>query len=235
MCGQGTASDAARRAAAIQGADRSAQSCLDVLDGLFIMKQLGPKAGAQLLASRLCSLSHYFVLRKNLMEPEAAPVRHAMQMTPIDECGLRGILGSLEGLEPAERRDLLGYLLFYRSGFKNCYVMRREGQVAYMQTLIYPEENAVIEQKYRRKFYPLKESQVMIENVFTFLPFRGLGCLQSGTRQLLDLARSQGYRSAVCYIRKDRIVSLNEFVKMGFRITRIMPEYKLFGKVWRGL
>lgn len=210
------------------------------VDNWYIMKALGPKHSLKLLGSRLLSVNHYYVLRKNLMEGagEAAPVQGQggrMEMGPIGDADIEVILKGLATCTPAEKRDVLAYLLFYQSGFKNCFVMRRDDQVAYMQTLIYPEENALIMERYRSKFYPLKESQVMLENVFTFQPFRGLGCLLSGTQQLLELARSKGYRSAVCYIRKDRIVSLNEFMRMGFKITRMMPEYKVLGKVWRAL
>lgn len=207
------------------------------IDNWHILRELGPLNSLKLLGSRVLSLDHYFVLRKNLMEPEpeTPAVGAKLALEPIGPADIEKILKSLASLTPAEKRDVLGYLHFYESGFKNCFVMRRDDQVAYMQTLIYPEQNDLIERKYRLKFYPLKESQVMVENVFTFVAFRGLGCLQQGTRKLLDLARSQGYRSAVCYIRKDRIVSLNEFIKMGFKITRMMPEYKVLGRVWRDL
>lgn len=207
------------------------------INNWHILRELGPVSSLKLLGSRVLSLDHYFVLRKNLMEPEpeTPAVGAKLALEPIAPSDIEKILESLASLTPAEKRDVLGYLHFYESGFRNCFVMRRDGQVAYMQTLIYPEQNDLIERKYRLKFYPLKESQVMVENVFTFVPFRGLGCLQQGTRKLLELARSKGYRSAVCYIRKDRIVSLNEFIKMGFKITRMMPEYKVLGRVWRDL
>ena len=81
----------------------------------------------------------------------------------------------------------------------------------------------------------MKDIQVMIENVFTFPAFRGLGCFQSGTRQLLDLARARGCRSALCYVRKERVAALTDLVTMGFKITKLMPEYKILGKVWRVL
>jgi len=207
------------------------------LDNLTILKTLGPRHACTLLASRVLSVDHYYVLRRNLMEAESepSPVTGKMEISPINDADIGAIVKSLDSCTPAEKRDVLAYLLFYQSGFKNCYVIRRDDRVAYMQTLIYPEENDLIAHRYRSKFYPLKDTQVMIENVFTFQPFRGLGCLQSGTRQLLELARAKGYRSAVCYIRKDRILSLNEFVRMGFKITRLMPEYKVMGRVWRVL
>jgi ribosomal protein S18 acetylase RimI-like enzyme len=209
----------------------------DHLDHFDILKELGLKASLRLLGSRLLSMNHYYVLRKNLMEAqsELPPSRHKLEVAPISERDISQILSDLDACNSTEKRDVLAYLLFYQSGFKNCYVMRRDDKVAYMQTLIYSEDNALITEKYRSKFYPLKDNQVMIENVFTFPAYRGLGCFQSGTTQLLDLARARGCRSALCYVRKDRVAALTELVNMGFKITKIMPEYKIFGKVWRGL
>jgi len=182
-------------------------------------------------------MSHYYVLRKNLLEaPDSqAPIKHKMEVSLIGADDINQILNSLDTCNDAEKRDVLAYLLFYQSGFKNCYVMKRDDKVAYMQTLIFSEENALISEKYRSKFYQLKDTQVMIENVFTFPAFRGLGCFQSGTRQLLDLARAKGCRSALCYVRKERVAALTDLVTMGFKITKLMPEYKILGKVWRVL
>jgi ribosomal protein S18 acetylase RimI-like enzyme len=208
----------------------------DHLNHLDILQELGLKASLRLLGSRLLSMNHYYVLRKNLMEPsDQHPPRHKLEVAPICDRDITQILSDLDGCSAAEKRDVLAYLLFYQSGFKNCYVMKRDDKVAYMQTLIYAEDNPLITEKYRSKFYPLKENQVMIENVFTFPAYRGLGCFQSGTTQLLDLARARGCRSALCYVRKDRVAALTELVNMGFKITKLMPEYKVFGKVWRML
>jgi ribosomal protein S18 acetylase RimI-like enzyme len=209
----------------------------DHIDILYILRVLGPTTSLKLLGSRILSINHYYVLRKNLLEPpnKAHPIKNKMEVAPISRGDVHEILASLDACCPAEKKDVLAYLLFYQSGFKNCYVMRRDENVAYMQTLIFPSENSLIKEKYRGKFYPLKDSQVMIENVFTFPPFRGLGCFQSGTTQLLELARAKGYRSALCYVRKDRVAALTDLVNMGFKITKMMPEYKVLGRVWREL
>ena len=212
----------------------TANQCIDYF---YILKELGLKATFLLLGSRMLSVNHYYVLRKNLLETRSDPdpVKHRMEIAPITERDIGQILGSLGACNTAEKRDVLAYLLFYQSGFKNCYVMRRDDQVAYMQTLICPADNGLISKRYAKKFYQLKDTQVMIENVFTFPPFRGLGCFQSGTLQLLDLARAKGYRSALCYVRKDRVAALTDLVNMGFKITKLMPEYKILGAVWREL
>jgi hypothetical protein len=209
----------------------------EYVDSLYIFKALGPRASFRLFGSRVLSVNHYYVLRKNLLETAgySGAAKNKMEVSPICGDDIRKILGNLEACSVAEKRDVLAYLLFYQSGFKNCFVMRREDKVAYMQTLIFPKENDLIAGQYRNKFYPLKDTQVMIENVFTFPSFRGLGCFQSGTGQLLELARGLGYRSALCYVRKDRVAALTDLVNMGFKITKMVPEYKILGRTWRAL
>jgi hypothetical protein len=113
--------------------------------------------------------------------------------------------------------------------------MRHGDDIAYIQWIIFPTENHLIIRNYSGRYYPLTAKQVMIENAFTFPRYRGRGYFLSGTMQLLELAKNSGHSSAICYIRKDRIVPLNEFTQMGFKIIKMVREYKLFGKVWRTL
>jgi ribosomal protein S18 acetylase RimI-like enzyme len=75
----------------------------------------------------------------------------------------------------------------------------------------------------------------MIENVFIFPRFRGRGYLPFGTLQLLELAINKKYPTAICYIRKDRINALNEFTKLGFKIIKLVKEFRFMGMVWRTL
>jgi len=51
----------------------------------------------------------------------------------------------------------------------------------------------------------------------------------------LNKAKELGYRRAVTYIRKEKIDSLNHFLRMGFTIKRIVREIKLLGYTWRTL
>jgi len=48
----------------------------------------------------------------------------------------------------------------------------------------------------------------------------------------VEMAREKGYLSSLRYIGKANLASLNEFNKVGFKITAIVQEYKLLGKVW---
>lgn len=202
----------------------------------YIVKQLGLVPVLALAKSRLCSLAHYYILRGALSATALrVPTGSKVTISPLGEDDIDDIKDSLASCDAADRKEILARLLFYKSGFKNCYVIRCGNKIAYMQWIIYPEENDVIMEKYRNRFDPLHAGQVMVENAFTFPAFRGLGYLQRGTQQLLDLAWRRGYRSAVCYIRKENIASLNGFCQMGFRITKIVPEYKFLARVWRSL
>jgi hypothetical protein len=211
-----------------------AKDCMGIS---HIIRELGPVAFLKLLGSRIVSFNHYYVMRRSLAETQndTLEIRRRAEMCPIGENDINEIEKSLAACNIEDKREILARLIFYRSGFKNCYVMRQDGKIAYMQWVIYPTENGIITERYRNKFYSLGDTQIMIENAFTFPPYRGLGYLQSGTLQLFEMARAKGYRSAMCYVRKDRFNTLNELSKIGFKITQMIPEYKFLGRVWRAL
>jgi len=128
------------------------------------------------------------------------------------------------------RKDIVARLFFSQAGFKHCYFAKTSiGQPAYIQWLIYPDENEIIAKHFQYRFYPLKPNQVMLENAFTFPKFRGLGLMPNVSAELLTIARNQGYKNAVVYIKKNQIASINEFLKLNFKIRKIVREYKLFG------
>jgi len=202
-----------------------------------LLRSLGPLAFARLLRSMMFSFNHYYFLGRNLQPPLDNPPGSGRNGTVslITDQDIEDIRGQLESFDPEDRREVMSRLMFYGRGFRNCYVMRQGDELAYIQWVIFPSENDLITRWYARRYYTLAERQVMIENAFTFPRYRGRGYLQSGTLQLLELSRSSGYGSAVCYIRKDRITPLNEFARMGFRIIKLLGDYKLAGMAWRTL
>lgn len=202
---------------------------------VFCLRSLGPLASVQLLVSRLFSINHFYLLGRNLTDlPTCPPVKKSGgRMIPASEDDFASIRESIDSMGAEDRKEILSRNLFYESGFRNCFVMKNGNEIGYMQWLILPEENHVIAQKYPGRFRTLSDRQVMIENAFTFPRYRGQGYLQQGTLQLLELAGDNGFTSAICYVRKDRIAALNEFCRLGFRIVKLATEYKLLGKVWR--
>jgi hypothetical protein len=202
---------------------------------IFVLRSLGPLAFGRLLGSMLFSFNHYYILGKNLLAPLNHPLAGNLKksLSLITEEDIVYIRSNLASFEPEDRRELLSRLIFYERGFTNCYVMRHGDDIAYIQWIIFPTENHLITRSYSGRYYPLTERQVMIENAFTFPRYRGRGYFLSGTMLLLEMAKNYGYRSALCYIRKDRINPLNEFTQIGFKIIKMVREYKLLGKVWR--
>jgi ribosomal protein S18 acetylase RimI-like enzyme len=198
---------------------------------IFTSSKLNFKDTLGLFINRLCSVNHYYILQKKL-DSQAGEVktRGKVSLRIVNDDDLQYIIKSISTLDSVSRKDVISRLLFYKSGFTNCYAaVTSEGEVAYLQWLIYPSENALIENKYSRIFSPLREDQVMIENAFTFPKFRGMGLLSYVTNALLNIAKEAGYKSVVTYIRKDKIASLNEVFKMGFKITKLITEYKFLG------
>lgn len=203
---------------------------------IYILRALGPRAFVRLLIPALFSVNHYYLLGKNLLTPgEPLVINPKKRLSLITEEDIAYLRNNLDSFNTEDRREILTRLLFYENGFTNCYVVGHGDEIAYIQWIIFPAENALITQNYSGRYYPLTSKQVMIENVFTFPRYRGRGYFQDGTQQLLELAKSNGYCSAICYIRKDRIVPLNEITQMGFRIMKMMREYKFLGKAWRTL
>ena len=211
------------------------QNKTDEILGLF--KSLGPKLFFRTLGSLVFSINHYYFLGRNLEAKLNFPALNIppVECSAMDESDLVLLENHAKLLSPDDRRELIGRIRFYESGFKNCYIIKKDDVITYLQWIIYPKENSIIQEHYAKKFYPLDSDQVMIENAFTFPKHRGRGYLLFATRQLLETARSQGFTSAICYIRSDRIASLNEFLNMGFKIIRMIKEYKFLGKVWRTL
>ena len=148
---------------------------------------------------------------------------------------LQIIKKSIKVLGPNDRKEILARIQFFEKGFQNCYVMKVKDTIAYMQWLINPSENYLLEKYFKKIFYPLHNKQVMIENAFTYPKFRGYGYLPYVSQNLLDIAQEQGYKSVVGYIKINKIPSLNDFYKMGFKVTQLLRERKLLGSIYRNL
>ena len=204
---------------------------------LVVPTSLGLRGMLTVAANRLASLNHYYVLHMNLSTlGPAKRLRLLYGIRRISPDDLRILTHGLKALDLESRKEVGSRLLFYRAGFTNCYVARGwNDEIAYIQWIVYPSENTVIRKRFRKIFSPLRNDQVMVENAFTFPRFRGLGLMPAVTHELLNMARQEGYTRAICYIRKDRIAALNDFIKLGFKITRLIAEYRFVGFTVRGL
>jgi len=204
---------------------------------LFTLTNLGYKYTFKYSAKNFIFLDHYYILYLNLSslrKPKNSRLNYSIKTT--DESDFESLIDQLGQLELNAKKEIVSRLFFRQTGFKHCYFVRTTNdQLAYIQWLIYPDENEIIAKHYRSRFYPLKPNQIMLENAFTFPRFRGLGLLPNISAELLTIARNQGYKNAIVYIRKNQIVSINEFLNLNFKIRKIVREYKIFGITKRTL
>ena len=203
----------------------------------FVLKHLGFLSILKLISSYLLTINHCYILNCNLKSIISFSLLRnpTGKLRKLESNDLKILKDCLNKLNYNDKKELLSRILFYQNGFDNCYIFLINGQIAYLQWLIYPSENTIIDKYYKKNYYPLRKNQIMIENAFTFPNFRGRGLFPFVTQSLLQIAKDQGYKSVVSYIKKNNIISLNEFIKMGFKITKIIGDYKLLGTAWRKL
>ena len=191
----------------------------------------------KLVLRNAARLNHYYILGSDFGNlPKSPPKCNAdgeAQLLRTEE--LPGLYNRLPSLGADDKRELMSRILFFKNGLRNCYTTRVDGEIANIHWLIFPSENDVIQSGYGSRFLPLSADEVMIENTFTFPAHRGHGLMPFSAWQLLNKAKALGYKRAVTYIRKDRIISLNHFLHLGFSIKRIVREYKILGFTRRAL
>ena len=210
---------------------------MKIKNALHIITKLGFTEFMNVMKDAIFSINYYYILARKLDRPVEFPFcrKLAGVISLAQPSDIIKIQESLSSLGQQDRRELLTRMLFYQNGFNNCYILTVNGCLACIQWLITSQENHIIAQKYAKKFYPLQGNQVMVENVFTYPKYRGFGCFLLLTTQLLETAKKMGATSAICYVRVDRISSVNDAMKMGFKINKMIKEYKIAGLVWRNL
>lgn len=144
----------------------------------------------------------------------------------VESFEIEALYDQLSRLTYDDKRELLQRIDFYESGFRNCYALDVDRSLAYLQWIIYPTENEIIQNKYKGLLLALRETEVAIEDAFTFPEYRGRGFMAYASWQLLQMAKKEGYRRGVTYIRKDSIHSLNVLMNVGFTTTKLVREFK---------
>lgn len=204
-------------------------------DLVLIARSLSLRRALDLVRRNLLDINHYYAMEMRLngsLSKPQTPLTHG-QLMRMGDGDIERLKEQLDELGDEDRKDLLGRILFYERGFRNCYAYQINGTVAFLQWIVYPSENEAMRTKYKRRYLPLKEGQVMLENAFTFPRYRGFGLMQFVSVELLKIGKSEGHARAICYVRKENVNSLNNLMQIGFRIRKLVREHKLFGYVWR--
>jgi hypothetical protein len=186
---------------------------------------------------RIFSIDSFYFLRKNLREPLVEKkFRISYTLEKLNESDWKIISDDLKSSDITTQKEYLRRLFFYKAGFKNCYVLKnKNGEITSMCWIIYPSENEKLRKYFKSELFVLQDNQVLLENVFTFPRFRGFGFSPAITTELLKIAKDEGYNSAlaIIYSMKERITSLNDMMNIGFRIIKLVKDYRFLGLFWR--
>ncbi len=202
----------------------------------FVASNLGIGIPALYALKRLAWVDHFFHLTAPLARLRFPRLRTDIHFSQATADDFAEIERGLPALDAESRREVVTRVLFFRRGFSGCYLGRTErGDLVAMQWLVRPRENALLHAHFPRIFYPLREREVLTENVFIYPRFRGFGTFPTLKHHVLSLARDEGFRTCHTYVRKDNLSSLNGLLALGFQVQRLLTAYSLLGRSWRNL
>jgi ribosomal protein S18 acetylase RimI-like enzyme len=155
--------------------------------------------------------------------------RFTYSLQPASEKDIEELLTKAKTESKASAHELIERKWFYESGFCDCYVARTTdaGELCFIAWLVSPKDSSVMSQGFRSRLPSLKEDELLLENCYTFERYRGNGIMPSVVGRLCELARSQGFKRLITYVRQDNRASLRAFDKLGLRKFEEIPELKL--------
>ncbi len=202
----------------------------------LVTSTLGLRLPALFALKRVAYVDHFYQLTAPLSRLRFPRLRSDISVAAATEVDFAEMAAGMKALDPAARKDVLARLLFHRRGFSGCYVGRSgEGELASIQWLLRPRDNRLLESHFPRFYYPLRDGEVMLENLFVYPRFRGIGIFPTVNHHVVSIAETEGFRACSAYVRKDNIVSLNAFLSIGFQLQRLLTGYNLAGLCWRNL
>jgi ribosomal protein S18 acetylase RimI-like enzyme len=199
----------------------------------LVASSLGLRLPAWHLLKKMCSVEHVYYLTAPIDRLRFPRLRSDIEFALATESDLVESLQGLSTLDDLSRKELGARVLLFRHGFTSCRVGRtRAGQIVSVQWLIRPADNPLLEKYLRGRRYLLSDHQVMMENVFVFPPFRGVGLFPTVNHDTISIARQEGFRICKAYVAKDNIASLNSYFSLGFRIEKLLTSYQIAGRTW---
>lgn len=202
----------------------------------LVASNLGIRVPAQYALKRIVWVDHFYHLTAPLARLRFPRLRTDIRFAPATAGDFAEIERDLPSLDAETRKEVVTRVLFFRRGFSGCYLGRTErGELVSLQWLIRPRENALLRAHFPRLFYPLREREVMTENVFIYPRFRGFNVFPTVKHHVLSMAQEEGFRTCHSYVRKDNLVSLNGLLAVGFQLQRLLTGYTVAGVSWRNL
>ncbi len=205
-------------------------------DYRLILSSLGLKTPLLEVLRRLCSIEQAYCLSAPLGRIRFPRLRSDIRFDVAGEEDFAHMLRNLSGLDALSRREVVARALFFRRGFTSCYI-GRDGRddIVSMQWLIRPRDNALLERHYEKRRFLLGDDQVMVENVFIFPRFRGMGVFPTVNHKPITVAREEGFQVCKAYVNSDNLASLNSYASLGFRMEKLLLGYHVAGRTWGGI
>ncbi len=168
------------------------------------------------LRKRLNSTSHYFGLRRDLKIPFDNP--DAKIPVTVRELNSEDLKYLLDAQFRKEDPRLAEYQqAIVNSGLKTAYVATNEHDIAaYMQFLIKPDQNELIQKHFKGIFPLLKDDEGLLEGAFMNPEFRGQRIMPAAMARIAEKATELGLKSAITFVDVTNIPSLKGCHRAGF-------------------
>ena len=197
---------------------------------LLILRNGGPGPFLDHLRCQFYDRATFLALERYLdeyIEPVNCAVDYYIRVASDADMEQVGAVAKNEGRESAW--ELIGRKWYYESGFRDCYIARETGtdKPCFLQYMVPLSQYKFIDPSFSHRLPPLKEDEVWLENSYTFKEFRGKRVMSSFLVDLGDIAKKQGMRRMVTYIREDNAPSIKGCQRAGFKVYGRVPERKL--------
>lgn len=172
-----------------------------------------------ILRTKAWSTEQALGLSRDLAVPFPAPAAMIpIQVRPIQPTDVRSLLNASEaGIPDAERRDRTTRLHLLDAGFSSCFVATTaDGQVCYIQWLISPRENALLQESFDGLFPRLASNEMLLEGAYTPVAFRGQRIMPAAMALIAEKAAELGADRALTFVGEDNVPSLKGCKRAGF-------------------
>jgi GNAT superfamily N-acetyltransferase len=166
-------------------------------------------------------------LRSDLPAPAAKIPLTVRPLRPDD----RELLRPEEGTDsPEDFYERLLRLRLFDSGLQTCYgAFTDDGRLAYVQWLIEPSQNDLVQGLFDSAFPRLEADEVLLEGAYTFPFVRGQGVMAAAMAAVTAEGKGRGFATAWTFVGEHNVPSLKGCRKAGYaEEVRRLEQWRLF-------
>ncbi len=177
--------------------------------------------------SRSAQVSFTLDLQENEIPQIEAKIKYSLQIASKKD------MDEIMQKAKSESKDMVQKLVYrrwiYEDGYRNCYIARTAdtNELCFIQFIIYPQDDKIVNGRFRSWFPRLKEDETYLEGTYTFEKFRGNRLHPSVTADQLRICKAQGFKRVVAYTEKTNEASLKGAERAGFKPIGEVPERKI--------